>query len=78
MHEMWTIAIDDTGVCQSVCVLWAVCAKKAEWIDVLFWSGDSWGPRNTALDGSPHLPTLSPADLFLEYIIQSMVHIRTM
>jgi len=46
---MWTNAIDDLGVYQSVTL--AGCAKTAERIDVLFGMETPGNPRNTILDG---------------------------
>jgi len=55
MHEMRTIAVDDSGVCQ--CNTQAGCAKTAEWIDVLFVSETPGDPRNVVSDGV-HIATV--------------------
>jgi len=52
-HQMCTIAINDTGVCLSVCqsVTRAGCVKTAERIDVLFGVETPGDRRNIVLDG---------------------------
>jgi len=60
MHEMRTIAIDDSGVCQAdsqfVCVCHAVSCSSAAVKTGCVDRGpaedeNSWGPRNIVLDG---------------------------
>jgi len=52
---MWSIAINDSGVFQSV--IWAAVQQTAEWIDVLFWAETPGDPRNIVIDGGPHPTT---------------------
>jgi len=50
---MRTIAIDDPGVCQSVCYVGELC-KTTERIDILFGVETPRDPRNIVLDGGPN------------------------
>jgi len=61
MYAMRTTAIDDRGVCLSICLHRSVtrlhCANAAERIKILLCVETLGDPRNTVLDGSPDFPT---------------------